>query len=155
MINKIISGGQTGADIAGLDVAIKAGIPCGGWCPRGRKYEKGRIPDRYPLQETVLPDYFVRTELNVKDSDATLLFTFGVPAGGSALTVQFAGKHRKPVLHIDLSDNAKELLSDKICDWIKENNIHILNIAGSRESKNPGIYKAVYNILISVLTKSV
>ena len=71
MINKIVSGGQTGTDRAGLEAAMNAGLSCGGWCPKGRKAEDGKIPDKYPLQETESADYFVRTEMNVKDSDGT------------------------------------------------------------------------------------
>jgi len=65
LLEKIISGGQTGVDRAALDAAIRLGIPCGGWCPQGRKAEDGRIPDHYPLHEASSPDYPVRTRLNV------------------------------------------------------------------------------------------
>ena len=82
MLKKIISGGQTGADRAGLDVALDAGFPCGGWCPKGRKAEDGRIPDKYPLTETGSADYLKRTEKNVVDADGTVIFTFGMPTGG-------------------------------------------------------------------------
>ena len=64
MIERIGSGGQTGADRAGLDVAIAAGIPNGGWCPKGRKAEDGPIPDRYNLTETKSASYLTRTEWN-------------------------------------------------------------------------------------------
>ena len=47
---KIISGGQTGVDRVALDVSLELGIPCGGWCPKGRKAEDGPIPERYPLE---------------------------------------------------------------------------------------------------------
>lgn len=51
-VQKIISGGQTGVDRAGLDVALDLGLAVGGWCPKGRRAEDRRIPDRYPLMET-------------------------------------------------------------------------------------------------------
>jgi hypothetical protein len=51
MLKKIISGGQTGADRAALDAAIRLGIPHGGWVPKGRLAEDGRLPDRYQLEE--------------------------------------------------------------------------------------------------------
>ena len=153
MLEKIISGGQTGADRAGLDVAINAGFPCCGWCPKGRKAEDGEIPAKYPLQETKSSDYRVRTEQNVKDSDGTVIFTFGEVTGGSALTIKFAKKHKKPFLSIDLSNEDIALLSKRVLDWIKQENIRILNLAGSRESKSPGIYVKVCNILATVLSK--
>ena len=61
-LSKIVSGGQTGVDRAALDVAIYLGIPHGGWCPRGRLAEDGRIPQQYQLTETTAPQYAIRTE---------------------------------------------------------------------------------------------
>jgi hypothetical protein len=72
MIGRLVSGGQTGVDRAALDVALKLGIPCGGWCPRGRQAEDGVIPARYPLAETPSEGYSERTRWNVRDADATL-----------------------------------------------------------------------------------
>ena len=71
---RIVSGGQTGADRAALDWAIERGIPHGGWCPRGRRAEDGRIDRRYALRETPAHDYQQRTRWNVRDSDGTLIF---------------------------------------------------------------------------------
>jgi hypothetical protein len=68
---KVISGGQTGADRAGLDFAMAQGIAHGGWCPRGRLAEDGTIPARYQLEETPEADYAQRTEWNVRDADGT------------------------------------------------------------------------------------
>ncbi len=92
----VVSGGQTGADQGALDAALKLGHTCGGWCPMGRRSEAGRIPDRYPLQEHTSTKYPARTEANVRDSDGTLIFTYGEPTGGTALTVKLARLHRKP-----------------------------------------------------------
>lgn len=75
-IEKVISGGQTGADRAALDAAIAAGIPHGGWCPRGRLAEDGRISSRYQLRETLSNGYPERTRLNVECADATLILFF-------------------------------------------------------------------------------
>ena len=152
-IEKIISGGQTGADRAGLDAAMNRRIACGGWCPKGRKAEDGKIPDKYPLTETSSADYIIRTEKNVVDSDGTIVFTFGMPTGGSKLTVKYADKHEKPCLCIDLDKVAGEQTVEAICKWIKNENIHVLNIAGSRESKSPGIYDKVYKIIDDILEK--
>jgi hypothetical protein len=84
---KIVSGGQTGVDRAALDVALELGIPCGGWCPRNRIAEDGRIAERYPLRESATSDPSVRTELNVIDSDATLVLTWEKASGGTLLTI--------------------------------------------------------------------
>ena len=77
--HKIISGGQTGVDRAALDFALEVGIPIGGHLPRGRKDENGDIlPDKYAgMYETDADDVNVRTELNVQNSDATLIFSHG------------------------------------------------------------------------------
>jgi len=142
---KIISGGQTGVDRAALDLALELGIPCGGWCPKGRKAEDGPIPDRYPLKETESNSYPVRTEMNVRDSDGTLILTWGRPTGGTALTVRLAKRHKKPCMVIDLKNAGNQ---SSIKDWLEKKQIGILNVAGPRESKNPGISKLAYDFLV-------
>ena len=147
MIEKLISGGQTGADIAALDVALKHGFPHGGWCPKGRKSLDGRIADRYMLQETPSDSYLQRTEWNVRDSDGTVVFTYAKePTGGSLKTIQFAKKHGKPCLHISRQGGTytPELALQK---FVEEHVTKQLNIAGSRESKDPGIYLWVMGVL--------
>lgn len=144
LIQKIISGGQTGADRAALDVALELDVPCGGWCPKGRKAEDGPIPKLYPLRETSSSRYPVRTERNVRDSDGTLVITRGKPSGGTALTIELARKLGKPHLVIDLSENGDP---DVVRGWIQSNRIEILNVAGPRESEAPGIYWLVVKFL--------
>lgn len=151
MIAKIISGGQTGADQAALDVAIEMRISHGGWIPKGRKTEKGRLPDRYHMQETNAIDYAQRTELNIVDSHGTLLFSRGKLKGGSALTQRLAKKHKKPCLHIDLDELSEYKAVQIIKTWIEVRDIRILNVAGPRASENPGIYDDVKNTLKSLL----
>jgi hypothetical protein len=102
-ITRIVSGGQTGADRGGLDAAIYAGVPHGGWCPKGRKAEDGSIPAKYVLKEIKSADYLKRTEANVIDSDATLLITFGRLSGGSLRTLEFCRKHGRPYHHVNLA----------------------------------------------------
>ena len=136
-LRKIISGGQTGVDRAALDTAMKKNFPVGGWCPKGRKAEDGPISLRYPLKETTSDKYQVRTELNVKDSDGTLIICKSAPSGGTALTIKKAREHGKALLVIDLQ---KQPASEQVCQWILDNDINTLNIAGPRESQSPGIY---------------
>src|ERR1044072_489638 len=98
---KIISGGQSGADRAALDVALKLKIPCGGWCPQDRAAEDGPLADRYPLNPARGAGYRERTRLNVRDSDGTVIFSFGALRGGSADTLHDCHELRKPNLKID------------------------------------------------------
>ena len=133
---RIVSGGQTGVDRAALDVAIALGIPHGGWCPRGRRAEDGRIPDRYAMREHASPEYAARTEQNVVDSDGTLVLTIGVPRDGTALTVRLAGRHAKPCLVVDLEATPSPAT---VAGWIAAHAIDVLNVAGPRESTQPGV----------------
>ena len=103
MIRKIISGGQTGADRAALDVALKLGIPHGGWIPKGRKAEDGPLADIYKLKEMSTDSYPKRTEQNVIDSDGTLIIARGKLTGGSDYTRKMTLRHRKQLLGIDLN----------------------------------------------------
>ena len=147
-IEKVISGGQTGVDRAALDVALESGTPCGGWCPKGRKAEDGTIPDKYPLQETKSMNYIVRTEKNVRDSDGTLVLTWGPPKGGTARTLALAQKLSKPFCLIDLS-RGKDPTAVK--EWKQENKVKILNVAGPRESEVPGIHDRAKEFLQELL----
>ncbi len=103
MIKKIISGGQTGADQAGLDAAIKLDIPHGGWIPKGRLTENSPLPDKYQLDEMPTISYIDRTEQNVVDSDGTLIVSHGKLTGGSKLTRELAMENGQTWLHIDLN----------------------------------------------------
>ena len=144
MLQKIISGGQTGVDRAALNAALELGISCGGWCPKGRKAEDGTISSKYPLEETSSPDYPQRTEFNIQDSDGTMILTWGPPQGGTLLTLKLAKKHHKPFLLIDLSLDGN---ASTVGEWIQKNAIQILNVAGPRESEAPGIHDRALNFL--------
>lgn len=145
---RIVSGGQTGVDRAALDVALERKIPCGGWCPLGRRAEDGTIPDRYPVRETDTPDYAQRTEWNVRDSDGTLVLTAGAPTGGTALTVQFAQQYAKPLMIVDFD---KPAAARGVVAWLREHRIAVLNVAGPRSSTQPGIEDHTREFLREVL----
>lgn len=149
IVEKIISGGQTGVDRAALDVALDLHIPCGGWCPKGRWAEDGAIPSKYPLYETPSEDRRQRTEWNVWQADATLIITRGNLTGGTAYTYKVATTIGKPIFVIDLC--TKPNLAGVI-DWLKTLKVKILNVAGSRESETPGIYAEASKFLRDLLS---
>ncbi len=148
MIEKIVSGGQTGADRAALDVALELGLSTGGWIPRGRRAEDGAIPERYEeLVESDSESYERRTELNVRDSDATVVFSFGPPTGGSALTVRLAHSLGKPLLSLDLERSTADEAIARLRMWLSEARPRVLNVAGPRLSHEPRIAQATAMIL--------
>ena len=146
IVEKIISGAQTGVDRAGLDFAIEYGIEHGGYCPKGRKAEDGRIPDKYTLIETASSGYSKRTEKNLTEADGTLILYIGKITGGTLLTANLCKNKNKPFFIRDLDNLNKNDVKIKFNQWLKENNIKVLNIAGSRESKSP-IYKKAKEFL--------
>ncbi len=148
-LRKIVSGGQTGVDRAALDAAVAAGIPIGGWCPKGRLAEDGVISLEYPLRETVSRLYRERTGLNVMDSDGTLILAEKILSGGTALTKGFADKYAKPLLVVNPADSVS---IGKIKKWLTANKIKVLNVAGPRESTRPGSYDQAYKLLGEVLS---
>jgi hypothetical protein len=148
MITRIVSGGQTGVDRAGLDVALALQIPCGGWCPRGRLAEDGVIPDDYPLKETPSERYDQRTEWNVRDSEGTLVINMGRLSSGTLYTVQKATALKKPFLVVQVD---QEMDRGVINEWLEEHDIQILNIAGPRQSKYPDIYLKTKKLLMGLL----
>lgn len=169
MISKIVSGGQAGVDRAALDVAIHLGITHGGWCPKGRRAEDGKIAAIYQLQETKTSNYAERTEKNIIDSDGTLILHLGPITGGTLLTLQLAKRWNKPCLTVDLakpedcrdgnSQNNPNLMagltgmtaSIPVNLWVREHRIETLNIAGPRESGFPGVGQMAREFLFSLL----
>ena len=151
MIDKVISGGQTGVDRAALDVAQELGIPCGGWCPVGRDAEDGPISEKYSLQETTNIDHTVRTEFNTRDSDGTLIVNQGSLHGGTAYAVEMAKHLGHPVMVVDLEAPAE---TNEIIAWLTDNNICTLHIGGPRESSRPGIYEQACLLIREILSEA-
>ncbi len=148
LVSKIVSGGQTGVDRAALDFAIEQEIPHGGYCPKGRRAEDGPLPKRYQLNETESADYPDRTEKNVLISDGTLILDRGTLTGGTAYTQQLCRQHHKPLLVINLNQDTEEVRSH-FRQWLQDNDIKVMNVAGSRESKFP-IYEQAKTYLHSL-----
>lgn len=148
---KIVSGGQTGADRAALDWAIARGIPHGGWCPVGRIAEDGTIGNEYLLRE--MPDgggYRRRTKANVNDSDATLIVSLtDTLTGGSKETVLFAQRLEKRCLHVHPAMGWMEALAT----WPPTFSAAVLNVAGPRGSREPGVGDFVALVLNFIMEK--
>jgi hypothetical protein len=165
---KIVSGGQTGVDIAGLDVARSLNLPWGGWAPKGWIQECGLIPDEYRwngkngLKEndqgpwSKIGAYVHRTKRNVLESDFTIIIFRGEITTGTKLTEKFCKELRKPHWLFNLDRSCLVAEEDLHCRLLLEyvkNPECIINIAGPRESKRPGIYLAAKSLLTDVLRK--
>lgn len=143
-----VSGGQTGVDRATLDVALKWRLPYLGWCPAGRWAEDGRIPDQYVLRVTPQADPAQRTVWNVRDSDALLILGELPRSYGTLLALRTAEEFGRPVHHAMPEEHA-----ETTCDWLKAFGGRCrLNVAGPRESEQPGIYKTAY-VFLDALVK--
>jgi len=137
MIEKLISGGQTGVDRGALDAALSAGFPCGGWCPPNRQAEDGSIPDRYPLRCIDRGGYRQRTRRNVTDSDGTLIVYHGHLSGGTRLTLAYCIELQKPFLLIDAGRQTAAVAAELLETFIIDHTIRVLNVAGPRASGWP------------------
>ena len=144
----IVSGGQTGVDRAALDVALALALPCGGWCPRGRRAEDGVIAARYPLTETPRTAYLQRTAWNVRDSGATLVLLVRGPTGGSRATIRLARRRGRRCRVVVLGPSARP---GPVVGWLRAARPRVLNVAGPRESEAPGVHRAAIAFLRTVL----
>lgn len=129
---KIISGGQTGVDQMGLKIAFYLGIETGGCAPKGWRTEKGPAKELlqfYNLIQHNSSSYQPRTEMNVMNSDVTLLFG-DMESPGSITTLRYCVEHGKPYM--------KNPTANKIHKVIMEHNFNVINIAGNRGSKISG-----------------
>lgn len=148
---KVISGGQTGADYGGLLFAEKVGIPTGGWAPKGWRTESDPNPElgsRFHLKEAPLSGYHWRTEQNVIDAQATIVYSRNPKSAGTLQTVRFCFEHKRDVVLINPADaDAVE----RTLEFLKNHQPQVLNIAGNRGSVAPGIDKEVVNVMMGVL----
>ena len=152
-IYRVISGGQTGADIAGIKAAKRMGVQTGGFIPAGFRTEAGpklQYARRYGLVETTSSGYPDRTRKNVQAADITLIFSPAATSRGSHLTKRYCLKYQKPFVWCsNLSYRKIEAIIDKIqALGIKKVTV---NVAGNREESSPGIEKKVYGIMKLVI----
>lgn len=154
MIDKVISGGQTGADRGGLIAAKQLGIPTGGWIPKGCLTEKGFEPnlkEEFDLKETPEVTYPPRTYANARDSDGTIRFASDWDSKGEKCTLRGILKFGKPYIDIDYPNDSWETDVTAVLLWLELNEIQVLNVAGNRESTAPGIQDFVVKFLTEVL----
>ncbi|HMO86661.1 MAG TPA: putative molybdenum carrier protein [Lacipirellulaceae bacterium] len=151
----IVSGGQTGADRAALDFALRAGLPHDGWCPRGRLAEDGPLAGCYALRETPSPQYAERTAWNVRDSDATVVLTTRRElTGGTALTAETARSMQRPLLHLCAADCGPLEAAVRLRQFLAEHRVGRLNVAGPRASQDPAVYAFVDAVLTAALASA-
>ncbi len=152
MIEKLVSGGLSGAERSAMDFAAAHGIPHGGWCPRARAGEDGFIQKRYNLKETPSSGYLQRTEWNVRGSEGTVIFSVGDElTGASARVKEFTQAYGKPCLHLK-RDQPPATQAQRLLDFVHEHNILALNVAGSSASKEPHIGEFVNEVLERAFT---
>lgn len=149
-LERVISGGQTGADRAALAAAKAAGIPTGGWMPRGFRAQDGARPEfaeLYGLREHASDRYPPRTALNVKESDSTLRFATDWDSPGEVLTLSLCERYGRPRLDVT---PAGPVTPADVAAWLRENEVRILNVAGNTERTSPGIEAFVAGFLAEV-----
>ena len=152
-INKIISGGQTGVDRGALDACLSLGLPCGGWCPRGRRAEDGRIAAKYPLQETSSPAYNERTRRNIQDSDGTLIITYEkVLRGGTRLTASYAEIIHRPLFFYYPPALFVDVQFNQLIHFLIRHSVRRLNVAGPRESQWQQAYSVSYQLIFQLIS---
>lgn len=146
---KIISGGQTGADQAGLDAAILLGIPTGGTAPKGCLIQDEHGNDiscpelvtKYGLKEHHLAGYPHRTIQNVADSYGTVWVGYDRSPGGK-LTIKTCKEMARPYI-VNPSPEQLRL-------FVTQYNVKVLNVAGNRQSvTNPNIYDRTFSLIYS------
>lgn len=145
---RIISGGQTGVDLAALDAAITCGLPHGGWVPHDHTNEAGLIPPSYSLTPLPMGGYRQRTRKNVEDSDGTLIIYRNEILGGTLKTANICAQEGKPMLKLDLVRKKTDDFTFLVSSFIATYGIQALNIAGPRASGDPGIYREAYELLV-------
>lgn len=149
---RVHCGGQAGVDRAAVDFAAEFDVPYGGWVPRGGAAEdlvtSPGLLELYPgFEASDSDDPSVRTRLNVRDADATLILVVGhtLHSSGTELTRDVAGELRRPLALVDLSQvDRSSIVHALLARCTGE---ITLNIAGPRESECPGVYDAARRFL--------
>lgn len=151
-VAKVVTGGQTGADRAATDVARTLGIPYGGFVPRGgwaeeRPTAPGILVEYPSFTELASDDPRERTSRKVAAAEAVLVLVLRPTSSpGTALTIRCAQEQRKPLFVIDLSSSSHLALLESLVGSLAPR--CTLDVAGPRESEQPGLYYAVTAYLL-------
>jgi hypothetical protein len=151
-MNRVISGGQTGADLAGVCAAKTCGIVTGGWMPKGWINHDGPQPQYeqlFGMQEHPRSGYPSRTFANAKDSDGTIRFAGVWGSAGEKLTLKAIAQYSKPFFDVNLDDETVE----EALTWVQDNKIQVLNVAGNSRKTCPGVGHFSYRYLINLFGK--
>lgn len=166
-LKKVISGGQVGADIAGVRAARNHGLETGGWMTQGFKTVRGALEEEtiklYGFQETVSPVYPIRTEYNVRDSDGTLRLAYNFNGYGELSTLKSIKKHNKPYFDIYLHQDYRvyngipsDYLKQQVVGasiWLELEKIKVLNVAGNADKRIEGLVYDILTNMFSLLDK--
>jgi hypothetical protein len=147
VIDRIISSGRTGVELAGLDVAVKLGVSHGGWASRGMRNAQGPLPERYGLKEVPALGFKHAMEQNIINSDGTLLVTRGQKTIESRFAVETALSHQRQLLHLDLSQYSLFEAASLASSWISLQKIKILFITGPSADADPKVYGQTKKVL--------
>ncbi len=147
LLRKILSSGQGGAEAGAMDLALKIGLECGGWAPRGGRSAGGSTRIDYHLEETESIDFQEAVEYNARDSDGTLLLTRGKKSPLVKYAIQMALKHQKQLLHLDLAEYPVFEAGSMISTWISMQFIKVVYVTGSRQDEDEEIYRMTQKAL--------
>ena len=151
ILERVISGGQTGADRAALAAAKAAGVATGGWMPKGFRAQDGPRPEFaevYGVTEHTSAHYPPRTALNVKEADATLRFATDWGSPGEVLTRQMCERYGRPQLEVTPGG---AVTPAHVADWVVRTGVRVLNVAGNTERTSPGIEAFVTAFMAEVI----
>lgn len=94
----------------------------------------------YPVTELKDGGCTKRTLQNVIDSDGTVIIYFATLSGGTEKTLLFCLEQKKPYLLIDATELSPERTAERVQDFVSNNAIEILNIAGPKADGEPLAY---------------
>jgi hypothetical protein len=147
VIRKIVSSGQTGVELAALDIAIKLGIAHGGWVSRGKRNEDGALPAQYDLTETASLGFKEAMDKNVSHTDGTLVISRNMHTSRTKNAVQAALKHQRQFLHLDLGQYSLFESASLAASWMSQQLIKAVFITGPMASEDERIYSQTQKVL--------